>query len=261
MKIIMRNSNLVFQTENVVIDQATRTLMANYTGITEAHLKAMQKFLNAIGGLSGSIWSKIEQLYMPVFANAAGQIFWDVKQGASKYPPQGVTSSNVGDYYSATYGTGATRIAELPNANALAFNKQTNVSTAFVFGIVPEGSTAKFQFGTGGASNKAVTFKAPISGTDATAVWSGDRGRTFLYRPNKGLPSSFDVYHNGVKLTTSSVTDFTNVDDKNGYQAAWGYIQHQETGLVFQVQGFGQGLTSEEAATFNSALVLLKDLL
>lgn len=255
----MKNSNLVFQTENVVIDQATRTLMANYTGITEAHLKAMQKFLNAIGGLSGSIWSKIEQLYMPVFANAAGQIFWDVKQGAAKYPPQAVTSSNVGDYYSATYGTGATRTTALTSGNGVLFNSQTNVSTAFVFGIVPSNSNIKVTFSTGGCNSTAVTYKAKINNVDTTATWSGARGRTYLYRPNKGLASTFDVYHNGVKLVTSSSSDFTNVDDKNSYLNAWGYSQHEETGLVFQVQGFGQGLTSEEAATLNTALGILKD--
>lgn len=256
----MRNSNLVFQTENVVIDQATRTLMANYTGITEAHLKAMQKFLNAIGGLSGSIWSKIEQLYMPVFANAAGQIFWDVKQGAAKYPPQAVTSSNVGDYYSATYGTGATRITALSNGNGILFKKQTDVSTAFVFGVLPTNSTVKVVFGKGNCSESVANFKVTVSGTDVVESWPGARGRTYVYRPNKGLSSTFDVYHGGVKLSAiNGNRDYTNSDTVNSYLSAWGNGQHETTGLVFQVQGFGQGLTSEEAATLSSALETLKD--
>lgn len=80
MRLVLNKSSIVFNNFDMM-----EILSEQYNNFNRS---AFEEFMATIGGESGSIWNKIQLLYMPIFSSGseAEPLYFDVKSGAIKKP-------------------------------------------------------------------------------------------------------------------------------------------------------------------------------
>lgn len=83
MKLILKNTRLVFQTNTVVITPEVEAIMANYSNAPSGAAEALQKMYNAI---PSATMAKIKYLTLPMFASSATEALYNAISGTTIYP-------------------------------------------------------------------------------------------------------------------------------------------------------------------------------
>lgn len=264
MRIILNNAKIVFAGMAQEIPLADR-LAEVYNNFNKS---AFNDFLTAIGGEGGSIWSKIQLLYMPIFTTD-GLLYYDVKSQEI----QGYQKSEVSNYwtlsndvnkqsivgYKGKDGTLGTKIA----INLASRGINVAINNACLFGIFPNNPNP-------GSSLIETSLNGLVIQNTSTSVVLKNRSTEVTYVTANKSTSGFattliaSMYNDGGKmgvysnLTPSAEstisdstieTDFCLAGKLNDNTSTWG--------ALVSVQGLAKGFTKAESEIMCDALVTL----
>lgn len=287
MKVVIKNSSLVFASEHIVVDENIKTLLTNaYGTLSEDKMVSFQKFANTIGwGKENSIYSKIKVLIIPFLLNASKyssleNIFFNLKSGAYEQfgsdQLQNQMKSSPSTYFDlSTKGLLIKRVAS--GGVYSGFNKRKNsilVKNYRPFIIF------EYVDSIDNYAQIASLGNAHISGTNYGLRYSNEAGYDASISINDGNNFKFDsayqfISTNGVLVigdnkafgATSEITanvndldsvSYVNLPNFGGFNADGNSANNSEK-AYFKLFGFADGLSDAESATLRNALVKLKN--
>lgn len=286
MKVVIKNSSLVFASEHIGVDENIKALLTNaYGTLSEAKMVSFQKFANAIGwGKENSIYSKIKVLIIPFLLNASKyssleNIFFNLKSGAYEQfgsaSLQSQMKSSPSTYFDLSIKGLILKRTE--NGEYSGFNKYKNSILAknyrpfMIFEYVDNINNY---------AQIAPLGNANVSGTNYGLRYSNKSGYDASISMNDGNNFKFDenyqfILTKGVLVigdnkafgTTSEITANVNNLDSVSYVKlpnfggfnAYGNSADNSEKAYFKLFGFADGLSDAESATLRDALVKLKN--
>lgn len=234
------DNNLPIFTE---ITEETLQKLAAFANLDENYIYNFQVFIDEIGGYDGSIYSKLHQLYIPIFSQDADELYFDVKRQAKILPAQYATYSRL----ERGFGIELTR--------PLNYVCNTITGGTFIFAITDEPTDVnKFVLSEFGAIAFLANFAAysdtapnkPIYyRMHNTALFSCGADNANSLITVDGTPQSIPSSWN---LATAYSIAPTNYKLLASYTA-----ENQQTG-IYKMFGIGAGLTLAEANTLSTAI-------
>lgn len=285
MKVVIKNSSLVFASEHIVVDENIKTLLTNaYGTLSEAKMVSFQKFANAIGwGKENSIYSKIKILIIPFLLNASKyssleNIFFNLKSGA--YEQFGINSlqnemkTNTSKYFDlSTKGlllkriNGAYSGFENYNNTTLVKNYRPFMIFEYVDNIdnyaqiAPLGNNREDGTGYGLRYSNEAGYDSSIRINDGKGNTKFDTDYQFISTKgilvigdNKAFGMNAEITANINNLSNESYLTRVNFGGFN----ADGNSGNNSEKAYFKLFGFADGLSDAESATLRNALVKLK---
>lgn len=227
---------------------------------------AFNKFLTEIGGENGTIWSKIQLLYMPIFTTD-GLLYYDVKS----QEVQGYQKSEVNNYWTLSNDVNKQSIIGYKSkdgiqGNTIAINLVSRgidvaINNACLFGIYannPNPNSSLIESSLVGLS---------IQNT-ATSVILKNRKTESIYVTANKTTSGFtktliaSMYNDGEKmgvysnLTQHAESVISDSTIETHFCLAGKMSENTNTfGALVSVQGLAKGFTSSEAEMMKNALV------
>lgn len=286
MKVVIKNSSLVFASEHIVVDENIKTLLTNaYGTLSEAKMVSFQKFANTIGwGKENSIYSKIKVLIIPFLLNESKyssleNIFFNLKSGAYEQfgsdQLQNQMKSSPSTYFDLS--TKGLLLKSTEGGEYSGFNKRKNsilVKNYRPFMIF------KYVDNIDNYAQIASLGNAHVSGTNYGLRYSNEAGYDASISITDGNNFKFDrayqfISTNGVLVigdnkafgTTSEITanvndldsvSYVTVPNFGGFNAD-GNSKNNSEKAYFKLFGFADGLSDAESATLRDALVKLKN--
>lgn len=261
MKIILNNAKMIFAGQGREITLADK-LEKVYNNFNKS---VFNEFLTEIGGESGTIWSKIQLLYMPIFTTD-GLLYYDVKS----QEVQGYQKSEVSNYWTLSNDVNKQSIIGYKGKEVTKGNISINlasrgidvaINNACLFGIYannPNPDTSLIESSLVGLSIQNTTTSVVLKNRHTESIYVTANKSTSGF--TKTLIAS--MYNDGGKMgvcsnltqRTESVisdstieTNFCLAGKSNGNTNTWG--------ALVSVQGLAKGFTSSEAETMKNALV------
>lgn len=231
-------------------------IKAAYPSISSANKSKLKTFFNAIGGIDGYIWKKIQKIAFPFVSSSKDEALYDLKNQAKLYDgnegvwdfSSGLLSRNAAS--SATFGTDSqTPLYKL--SLMVSIEKISSVASTSYIAKTGGGS---LNFSTAGStrlqfhnSHYGAICNEPnyLVSTLVNTGFSSTEGRMFTdYRTN-GVPFQVDTsgWFDGTAIGDIYFGSSTNANFSDN--------------IKFKVLGYAYGLTESEAETMRDAIVAL----
>lgn len=273
MVVTINNGNLTFAnySGNRPIGEVLAGVYGNFNN------NAFSAFLTAIGGTEGTIWSKIQRLYMPLFSNGSdNSLFFDVKSLSVK----AYSGYNVSDISAAwTFASDANHsnlkgykgVKISDNSGNLAIplegvtNKNVCVFSINTYDELPGSAmniTEVREVGEEGASLHTATVRSTtavlrvIDNADSTYYGSATKS-TQGFNVTDCCVQFNDGTNTGIKSNrgnSSKANEYTECTLGAFYLACRHQFNHDSFSRLVSLQGVAKGLTESEAQTLETAL-------
>lgn len=286
MKVVIKNSSLVFASEHIEVDENIKTLLTNaYGTLSEAKMVSFQKFANSIGwGKENSIYSKLKVLIIPFLLNASKyssleNIFFNLKSGAyEQFGADGVQSkmkSSPSTYFDLS--TKGLILKRTEPGEYSGFNKYKdsilvkNYRPFMIFDYINNPNNYDQISSLGNLNTDGTGYGLRYSneaGYDASiSVCDGknfkfDKDYQFILTKgilvvgdNKAFGTASEVTANVNNLDSVS---YVKVPNFGGFNADGNSMSNTEK-AYFKLFGFADGLSDAESTTLRDALVKLKN--
>lgn len=235
------DNNLPIFTE---ITEETLQKLAAFVNLDENYIYNFQVFIDEIGGYDGSIYSKLHQLYIPIFSQDTDELYFDVKRQAKILPAQYATYSRL----ERGFGIELTR--------PLSYICNTITNGVFIFSITDEPTDVdKYVFSEFGSCAGFIANFAMLSYTAPNNPIYFRIHNTVLFSCGADNANSL-ITVDGV---SKSIPAIWNLDTAYSvaptiYKLLGSYTaENQQTG-IYKMFGVGAGLTLAEANTLSTAI-------
>lgn len=266
MKIILNNAKMIFAGQGREITLADK-LEEVYNNFNKS---AFNEFLTAIGGESGTIWSKIQLLYMPVFTTD-GLLYYDVKS----QEVQGYQKSEVSNYWTLSNDVNKQSIVGYKSkdkdgiqGNTIAINLVSRgidvaINNACLFGIYANNPNPNSSL------IESSLVDLSIQNTETSVILKNRNTESIYVTANKstsGFTTTLiaSMYNDGGKmgvysnLTQHAESVISDSTIETHFCLAGRMSDNTNTyGALVSVQGLAKGFTSSEAEMMKNALVYM----
>lgn len=235
-------------------------MFSNYTNKDYNRQVALQILLNAIGyGATGSIYSKLQLLQIPMLAASVTEAFYDIKKGSTRFTST-VTSANVATCFAllrrglvATSGvtlqsqlqfTGLTTFEGQNRFSALGLDSTTTSTPRFLCDVTNgQFRNNNYNFSTyGGGSGSWGAGYASLVALNLTYATGG----------NIHYSIKSDIGNLDIQGTATASTPVNTLYLGLGNDKTLDWHTNLDNPVLFQA--FGAGLTDAEASIFYSAM-------
>lgn len=235
------DNNLPIFTE---ITKETLQKLAAFSNLNEDYIYNFQVFIDEIGGYDGSIYSKLHQLYIPIFSQNTDEFYFDVKRQAKILPAQFATYSRL----ERGFGIELTK--------PLSFRCNTITNGLFIFSITDEPTDVnKYILSEFGSSNDYIANFAMLLNTSSNNAIYFRVHNTVLFSCGADNANSLIT----VDGTPQSIPSNWNLDTyysvaPNIYKLLGSCTNENPQTGIYKMFGIGAGLTLTEANTFSTAI-------